>query len=814
MSYTPGGRNTKISSNIYTNGIGAITAVSLASVLAYVASLFLAYTPTAVSNTALSAIASTAYPQVTRLGFAASGDSPPLVYTPSGSACSLNAGAGDGGSQVPSADGKCWIAQFSAPLDPRYWGAKCDGATDDTTAITRWAASITANAHAVIPAVCVFKSALTFPSVNNVTIDGGGMLAYQGSNLTNNIVTFGTPNAVGGCSIDEWNISNIRFESWVYMTAGFGVVFNEICDSDIHNVTFGGQFGGNTGFWNAAHFNGGNTLHLRGGVFGGQNDGIVINGDGIGNSFTDPYFHQIKVVGFADVGLRIAGFVGGLSIDHADILQNGENVRVDQSQVATANLQLFVGPGTANDVTTVTTIAHFTGSISGTTLTVSSVASGVIQVGNAVAGSGITPNPLILSQLSGTTGGAGTYSLSISEGTISSEAMTTQGSGIGWHVVDVGGGESIETFSGAWFASATNQCFLVDSGVTTLGAYFTGSNILNCNDYGNAPAMIDNQSTNSGVNIYLAGVHFAQCCNYSKYVINNVVGANPIINEAADFATASTTWYQGPAIGSWSDRSNIYNQSAGWSLLQGGAAYGAVIGAGTTSSQCGLSVRNGVVYPVKMDNSSLVCAMNLGSGTYPISDIENITQNISDTSTSNSATLTVAAVNDTNGANIRIAGNGATTPSKYLRVASGVFNILNSAYSATILSLTDAGAMTIPGSLTSGGLTLAHSVMSSTAPTFTSGACTGAIGTVNGTAAFTFTTGSGACGSTATIGMPAATTGWICDAVDEAGGASFRIQETSDTTTSVVFTGYSIGTSPAAANFTVSHTVKVKCAAY
>jgi hypothetical protein len=84
MSYTPGGLNTKISSNIYTNGIGAITAVSLASVLAYVASLFLAYTPTAVSNTALSAIASTAYPQVTRLGFAAAGDSPPVVFTPSG----------------------------------------------------------------------------------------------------------------------------------------------------------------------------------------------------------------------------------------------------------------------------------------------------------------------------------------------------------------------------------------------------------------------------------------------------------------------------------------------------------------------------------------------------------------------------------------------------------------------------------------------------------------------------------------------------------------------------------------------------------
>ena len=135
MSYTPGGLNTKISSNIYTNGVGAITAVTLASVLAYVASLFLAYTPTAVSNTSLSAIASTAYPQVTRLGYAAAGDSPPVVYTPSGSACSLNAGAGDGGSQVPSADGKCWIGNFNGRFSVASFGPTNNFVGDDGPAL-------------------------------------------------------------------------------------------------------------------------------------------------------------------------------------------------------------------------------------------------------------------------------------------------------------------------------------------------------------------------------------------------------------------------------------------------------------------------------------------------------------------------------------------------------------------------------------------------------------------------------------------------------------------------------------------------------
>jgi hypothetical protein len=53
------------------------------------------------------------------VGFGAS----PLFYQPSNSACSLNAGNGDGGYQVKSADNKCWLAVFPAgPYDARWWG--------------------------------------------------------------------------------------------------------------------------------------------------------------------------------------------------------------------------------------------------------------------------------------------------------------------------------------------------------------------------------------------------------------------------------------------------------------------------------------------------------------------------------------------------------------------------------------------------------------------------------------------------------------------------------------------------------------------
>lgn len=69
--------------------------------------------------------------------------------------------------------------------------------------------------------------------------------------------------------------------------------------------------------------------------------------------------------------------------------------------------------------------AVVTGSISGTTLTVSAVSSGTLAPMQAVTGTGVAANVVILSQASGTTGGAGTYTISNSNsGTVSSETLT------------------------------------------------------------------------------------------------------------------------------------------------------------------------------------------------------------------------------------------------------------------------------------------------------------------------------------------------------------------------------------------------------
>ena len=68
--------------------------------------------------------------------------------------------------------------------------------------------------------------------------------------------------------------------------------------------------------------------------------------------------------------------------------------------------------------------SSFTGSISGTTLTVTAVASGTILLG-PLTGTGIATNTLITAQLTGT-GGTGTYTVNNSQ-TVGSEAMTGGG---------------------------------------------------------------------------------------------------------------------------------------------------------------------------------------------------------------------------------------------------------------------------------------------------------------------------------------------------------------------------------------------------
>lgn len=58
------------------------------------------------------------------------------------------------------------------------------------------------------------------------------------------------------------------------------------------------------------------------------------------------------------------------------------------------------------------------------------------------------------------------------------------------------------------------------------------------------------------------------------------------------------------------------------------------------------------------------------------------------------AQLVISGASNTQGASIKLLGNGTTTPSKYISVNAGTLYVVNDAHSANIFTLTDTGAVT------------------------------------------------------------------------------------------------------------------------
>lgn len=108
-------------------------------------------------------------------------------------------------------------------------------------------------------------------------------------------------------------------------------------------------------------------------------------------------------------------------------------------------------------------------------------------------------------------------------------------------------------------------------------------------------------------------------------------------------------------------------------------------------------------------------------------------------------------------------------------------------------------------------------LFSKTAPTIASGFCGlgSAVSNTNGTATFTIATGTGACGASGVITMPAATTAWNCTW----SWSSFAVPdpdktfEFSATSTSVTMYAYTASTG-AASVFVINKKINVNCVGY
>jgi hypothetical protein len=122
----------------------------------------------------------------------------------------------------------------------------------------------------------------------------------------------------------------------------------------------------------------------------------------------------------------------------------------------------------------------------------------------------------------------------------------------------------------------------------------------------------------------------------------------------------------------------------------------------------------------------------------------------------------------------------------------------------------------VDGNMNTAGSTSLNSkiITSKTPPTIASGGCTtGAAQSVslsNGTAAFAITLGGATCGSTITLTMPAASSGWVCDAHNNTSSATNVLDVVAAGTTSIVITNY-VRTTGVAGNFTGTEVLLVKC---
>ncbi len=150
--------------------------------------------------------------------------------------------------------------------------------------------------------------------------------------------------------------------------------------------------------------------------------------------------------------------------------------------------------------------ASFTGSVAGEILTVTSVGSGSVVVGGTLGGAGVAASTLITGQLSGTTGGAGTYAVSVAQ-TIASQALTET---YGLLTVTVAASGTLavgQTITGSG-VTANTQITQLGTGVGGTGTYYTNisQTALSAAMTGSATAVTVTYDSTSGGFIITSGV--------------------------------------------------------------------------------------------------------------------------------------------------------------------------------------------------------------------------------------------------------------------------------------------------------------------
>jgi hypothetical protein len=128
-------------------------------------------------------------------------------------------------------------------------------------------------------------------------------------------------------------------------------------------------------------------------------------------------------------GASVTGSIAGTTLTVSGVTHGTVDVNDVVGHASLPNTTTITGLGTGTGSTGTYTLTYtgstssFTGSISGTTLTVTAVASGTLVTDQVLTGGSVTANTKIVSQLTGAAGSTGTYTVDTSQ-TLSSTSLT------------------------------------------------------------------------------------------------------------------------------------------------------------------------------------------------------------------------------------------------------------------------------------------------------------------------------------------------------------------------------------------------------
>jgi hypothetical protein len=242
----------------------------------------------------------------------------------------------------------------------------------------------------------------------------------------------------------------------------------------------------------------------------------------------------------AKAGASVTGSISGTTLTVSAVASGGVvSVGDVVSHASILQTATITGLGTGTGGTGTYTLtytgstASFTGSISGTTLTVTAVASGSIIVGQVLTGNSATSGTTISSQLTGTAGGVGTYAVSISQ---------TRTSG---------------DFTGTYTLASTTLSILstimtvtaVASGTLSIGQFLTGTGVA----FSTTITAFGTGSGNTGTYTLNSAQYFAST-TVSASAGTVTVGAtggskDSIVVSHTHTATASSTSLTGSIVG-------------------------------------------------------------------------------------------------------------------------------------------------------------------------------------------------------------------------------------------------------------------------